>query len=305
MVATAGAITFAQVALLPNPGRGLSEYFEAASVVILYVVAAVVVAVLASSLRTQRNAAQDTLANLEATRDQLVREERLGAVGRLASALAHEIRNPVAMIVSSLAMARSGGVERNERPELDALVEQEAGRLERLTADFLAFARQRPPALESTHVEVAIGYVAGLAQAQLLAAGLEVAIDVEPGLEAEVDPFQIHQALLNLVVNAIAAAPSGSVIRLGAARAGGPAAAVRRERRVGGRGSRPRAHLRAVLQHAPLRNGPRPGDRSQHCARPRRRAAARGEPLREGAFHARSSFRAGPVVHGGGPWLTS
>lgn len=220
VVATAGAITIAQVALLPSQGRALNEYFEAASVVILYIVAAVVVSVLAGSLREQRNAARTALADLEATRDQLVREERLSAVGRLAGALAHEIRNPVAMIVSSLAVARSGQSGGIARPELDALLELEAGRLERLTADFLAFARQRPPALESTRLEVAIGYVADLARAQLMEAGLEAALDIEAGLDAELDPFLIHQALLNLVVNAVAQAPTGSVIRLGANRAG-------------------------------------------------------------------------------------
>ncbi len=220
VVATAGAITVIQVALLPSQGRALSEYFEAASVVILYIVAAVVVSVLAGSLREQRNAARDALADLEATRDQLVREERLSAVGRLAGALAHEIRNPVAMIVSSLAVARSGQSGGIDRVELDVLLEQEAGRLERLTADFLTFARQRPPALEATRLDVAIGYVADLARARLLEAGLEADLEVEPGLEVEVDPFQIHQALLNLVSNAIAVAPAGTVIRLGAYSAG-------------------------------------------------------------------------------------
>lgn len=221
VVAVAGVITVVEVALLPGHGSELSEYFEAASVVILYIVAAVVVSVLSRSLREERNAARDALVELEATRDQLLREERLSAIGRLASALAHEIRNPVALIVSSLALARSARGPETERAELEALLEQEVGRLERLTADFLDFARQRPPALEPTRVEVALGYVAGLAQARLLESGLAIELEVPPELEADIDPFQIHQALLNLLLNAIAAAPAGTAIRLGAASAGG------------------------------------------------------------------------------------
>lgn len=220
VVGAAGGITLAEVALLPRHGNEASEYFEAASVVLVYAVIATVVALLARSLREERAIAERHLAELEATRDQLVREERLGAVGRLAGALAHEIRNPVAMIVSSLAMARGGGSAALERHELDAIVEHEASRLERLTADFLAFSRQPTVARQATSLATTLGYVAGLAHAKLAQAGLALTVDCPPDLEARLDPFQIHQALLNLLLNAIAAAPPGSTIGLSAGTAG-------------------------------------------------------------------------------------
>ena len=64
-------------------------------------------------------------------------------VGRLSSAIAHEIRNPVAMISSSLATAIRPGKSDSERNEMFAIAATEAARLERLTTDFLAYARPR------------------------------------------------------------------------------------------------------------------------------------------------------------------
>jgi len=221
VVAAAGGLTFGEVALLPRHVNAASEYFEAASVVLIYAMIATVVATLARDLREQQAATERHLEQLETTRDQLMREERLGAVGRLAGALAHEIRNPVAMIVSSLGMSGHAAASGLERAELDAIIREEAARLERLTADFLDFARQRPPSRRPTSLATALGYVAGLAQARLAEARLAVRVDCPAGLEASIDPYQIHQALLNLLLNAIAVAPPGSTIVLHAAAADG------------------------------------------------------------------------------------
>ncbi len=81
--------------------------------------------------------------NWRRTREQLLQEERLAAVGRLSSAIAHEIRNPVAMISSSIATAKQlAGAEREEMFEIASA---EATRLVTLTTDFLDYARPRPP----------------------------------------------------------------------------------------------------------------------------------------------------------------
>ncbi len=214
VVFAAGAITLVEVALLPHPaGTDANEYFEAASVLLMYVVVATVVAALAGQLRKERAA-------LEKAHERLLREERLAAVGRLASALAHEIRNPVAMITSSLALGRSGGATTLAPGELDLIVTQEAARLERLTADFLTFARPAAPRCELGTADTALGYVAELARAR--AAERRVSIEVKDAdgalhRPASFDPFLVHQALLNLTLNAIDAAPAGSVVLLRAA----------------------------------------------------------------------------------------
>ena len=90
------------------------------------------------------------MSELEQTRERLLIEEKLAAVGRLSSAIAHEIRNPVAMISSSLATATRGAVDPEQREMMFDIAAKEATRLEQLTNDFLAYARPRPRRSPST-----------------------------------------------------------------------------------------------------------------------------------------------------------
>ena len=218
VVSAAAAATFLEVWLDTERFQGVlpTEYFEAAGVALIYLVVGLVVAYLARQVRSEQLLAEENLAELHRTKDRLVEEEKLAAVGRLASAIAHEVRNPVTMIVSSLALARRGGAGSLPREELDEILTKEAERLERLTTDFLSYARARPPERTGCDVHSTLRYIADVTQARSLEKGVRVRVDAPEGLHASLDAFQIHQALLNLVVNGLEAAPPGSEIVLGA-----------------------------------------------------------------------------------------
>jgi len=213
VVAAAVTLTFLQVWLYFRPREvvHLSEYFEATNVMLIYIVVAVIVSFLARQVRSEQAALRRNLEELERTRDRLVEEEKLAAVGRLASAVAHEIRNPVSLIVSSLQLAREGRGSLST-DELQEIVSAEAARLEKLTSDFLLSARQRPPERQPTALADVVEYVESLARGRALEAGVELVVDCPGSATAEVDPFQLHQALLNLVLNAVeASGPGGRV----------------------------------------------------------------------------------------------
>jgi signal transduction histidine kinase len=193
---------------------GTTEYFEATNVVLVYGVVAPVVALLVGRLRREQGKLRHSLAELERARDRLVSEEKLAAVGRFASAIAHEVRNPVAMIVSSLELAKDASTDAARRDEWREVAGTEARRLEALTGDFLLYARQRKPEKHRTPVATTVGYVAGLAQARLSQAGLQLTVQCAEDLVAPFDPFQVHQALLNLMMNACDATPSGGLITM-------------------------------------------------------------------------------------------
>jgi signal transduction histidine kinase len=63
-------------------------------------------------------------------------------------------------------------------------------------------------------VDTALGYVAGLCKGRLAEAGLRLDVRCPQGLAADIDPFQVHQAVLNLVVNAIDASKVGDRLLL-------------------------------------------------------------------------------------------
>lgn len=202
-------------------GRTVSdpaEYFEAANVALIYVTVALVAALIAAELRRERAEVESHLRQLEATRDELVRKERLAAVGRLASAVAHEIRNPVTLIASSLALARREGEGALPRTELDAIVAHEIGRLEKLITDFLSYARERAPERRPTALAPLLNAIASLARARAVDRGVEIRVSAEEELVADLDPYLVQQALLNLLGNALDAAPAGGRIDLAAVR---------------------------------------------------------------------------------------
>ena len=125
-------------------GLKFGEYIEAGAMSVIYSVMGVLVWLLINNLRAREARFVRNLEELERTRQQLLSEEKLAAIGRLSRAIAHEIRNPVAMISSSLATATRPGQDETEREEMFAIAAKEAVRLERLTTDFLV-SRAAPP----------------------------------------------------------------------------------------------------------------------------------------------------------------
>ncbi len=134
---------------------------------------------------------------------------RLAYVGTLASGLAHEIRNPLNSLNLNMQMLEEEIAEHGKPPSgprLLSIARAEIGRLERLVTDFLAYAR--PRALELAEVPASDLLERTGAVVAPEAARRGVALEVEDGsagARLEVDPEQIHQVLLNLARNALAA----------------------------------------------------------------------------------------------------
>ena len=210
------ALTFLKLAIWGRTHATVTmdEWFEAVSVALIYIVVAAVVAILVSELRDERARLADSLLDLGRARDRLVEEEKLAAVGRLSSAIAHEIRNPVAMIVSSLDLARRKGCAAPGAEPLCAIASQEARRLETLTGDFLSYAGPKAPRLVPTSATTLVGYVVELARAHADARGVAVEGSAPDALVLYADPHQLQQALLNLVLNGVEAAGRGGRVSL-------------------------------------------------------------------------------------------
>src|SRR5437868_11917805 len=89
-----------------HPPLDIGEYYEAAITSLTFLVVAVAVWWLVNDARIKGARLARNLQELERTREKLLQEEKLAAVGRFSSAIAHELRNPVAMIASSIATAK-------------------------------------------------------------------------------------------------------------------------------------------------------------------------------------------------------
>jgi signal transduction histidine kinase len=95
-----------------------------------------------------------------------------------------------------------------------ARIRSELAALSKVVEEFLDYARARPPVREEVDLARVLGEVADLVQP--LAAGRDVSLSLEGAAMAKADGEQLRRAALNLVRNAVEAAPSGSVVEIAA-----------------------------------------------------------------------------------------
>lgn len=172
---------------------------------------------------------------LARTQEELVKRERLAALGELAAVVAHEVRNPLGVIFNSL-----GSLRRLLRPTGDGamlldIVEEEADRLDRMVHDLLDFARPNEPALEAEPVDGLLRDALQVVRPEQLPAQVHFDLDLAPNLPPVlIDARMIRQVLSNLVLNGVQAMPRGGTLRIRARRDG--ASMVRIELRDSGSG---------------------------------------------------------------------
>jgi len=144
---------------------------------------------------------QDLTDSLE-MEQRLRRADRLAAVGRLASAMAHEIRNPLASISGSVQLLMEGTDVSDQDRRLMGIVVHEAERLSRLLTDFLAFARpSRPNPAPFAVADLFDELVAMLKQDHRFH-GITFIREENPDDHCIADRGLLQQALWNLAINA-------------------------------------------------------------------------------------------------------
>jgi two-component system sensor histidine kinase PilS (NtrC family) len=146
------------------------------------------------------------ISDLKEVQELHMRAERLEAVAELSASLAHEIRNPLASIRSSVEqLARSKHADEDER-FLSGLIVRESDRLSRLLSEFLDFARVR-----ATHFAPLDLHSVVVAVVRLIRAHPDCRPDAVISIEGEHtllegDEDLLHRVVANLVLNAVQAA---------------------------------------------------------------------------------------------------
>jgi two-component system, NtrC family, sensor histidine kinase PilS len=146
-----------------------------------------------------------------------MRAQRLEGVAELSASLAHEIKNPLASIRSAVEQLSRMPRATPDEQVLATLVLRESDRLSRLLSEFLDFARVRVTQTAPVDVAALVATVARLAAAHPdCPAGVTVQCLVPPGRDTMVegDGDLLHQAVFNLALNAVQAAPPGTHVTI-------------------------------------------------------------------------------------------
>ena len=163
------------------------------------------------------------LDSLESINTQLQVSERLAALGRITAGVAHEVKNPLNSMRLWLENLKESLPAEADGASLQAVqvLDKEIDRLDAVVKRFLDFTRPMDIRLEATQLAELLREVLEVAQPQLQKSGIQLAqllpIDVP---EVYVDRALLKQAVLNLVLNAAEAMPSGGQLRLVLSRRG-------------------------------------------------------------------------------------
>ncbi len=130
------------------------------------------------------------------------RQEKLSSLGVLAAGVAHEIRNPLTSIKARLFTQQSLLEEKSEALEDNAFITEEISRLEKIVADFLAFARPSEPQMIALKATQPFRDLEGLFRPALTKANIELKKEFLADPHIQADPAQLKQVLINLVQNA-------------------------------------------------------------------------------------------------------
>ncbi len=149
----------------------------------------------------------DELAHAQA---ELVRHERLAALGELAAVMAHEVRNPLGVIFNSLTSLKRMLKPSGELEMLLSIVQEEAERLNRIVGDLLDFARPYEPVRTLLELEPLIDSALQAAVQSAHAPQVKVGSEYPASLPLfQVDGHLLRQAVVNLALNGIQAMPRG------------------------------------------------------------------------------------------------
>jgi two-component system NtrC family sensor kinase len=147
--------------------------------------------------------------------EQLRHADRLATIGQLAAGIAHELNNPLGDILGFAQLA-------SNHPDLDEDVYQDLVKIVKSTLyareiikKILYFGRQTHPKEAQTDLNKLIGEWMDFFESRCAKSGIQIVVERDEGLPiVNGDPAQLNQVLVNVVVNAIQAMPTGGTLTI-------------------------------------------------------------------------------------------
>lgn len=193
-----------------DPAFALEKSLE----MVLYFAVGLVAGVLVDREHATQRSLRRTLADRDRMASQLLRSERLAAVGRLSAGLAHEIRNPLASISGAAEVIGDDFPAGHPKAGLVGILRDESRRLNDVLTRFLTFARGAPATTAPFDLVAEARAVAALAAQRPGASGSVTVAGAEGLPRAIGSGEQVRQVLLNLVLNGLAAAGADGRVEL-------------------------------------------------------------------------------------------
>jgi signal transduction histidine kinase len=148
-------------------------------------------------------------------RNQMSRAEHLATLGEMATGLAHEIRNPLAGIAGVIEIIGRDLPATSPARAVIKDVRLEVAQINRILTDLLHTARPHPPEVRPSDLNTTVEHAVMLARQQVLSKPIKIELEKDSALPlVEHDSDQIHQVMLNLLLNAVQAIEGAGTVRI-------------------------------------------------------------------------------------------
>lgn len=158
---------------------------------------------------------QERTRELEQARDQLVQAEKLAAIGQLAAGVAHEINNPIGVMLGFAQVLLKRTPEDSPMYKPLATIEREGLRCKKIVQNLLDFARHSKPNLERVNINQVIDDALELIEHRTGNSQVRLIKTYSPNLPTILaDANQLQQVFLNILLNAYQAMPDGGELNV-------------------------------------------------------------------------------------------
>lgn len=157
-----------------------------------------------AELKQSIDSLEKTNRELRQAQEEIIKSEKLASVGRLASGVAHEIGNPIGIVLGYLNFLKSNDLKGEERTDFIARIEAEIDRINRTIRNLLDFSRPSKGEVKSVSVHQIILDMLEMLKPQPMMADIELLVDQQADRDAVLaDPDRLKQVFLNIAMNAV------------------------------------------------------------------------------------------------------
>ena len=152
--------------------------------------------------------------NLKRKDLQMMQSEKLAALGEMAASFVHGIRNPLG-IISGSAETLKKKIPEPVQSEMIQFIREESERINRMLTNFLEFAKPKPPTFQEVNLKDILRRTVDLSSIPARERGVQVVQEYpQDKVSLFLDSEQIHEAFVNLELNALEAMPAGGTLRI-------------------------------------------------------------------------------------------
>ena len=159
-------------------------------------------------------------ASIQEAREELIRQERISTIGRLASSIVHDLRNPLASIYGGAEMVMDGQLSEAQLRRVAGNIYRSSRAINDLLQELVDVSRGRTQAPEVCRLSEVIAAASDVQASPAEQQGVRIDAAIDPSIELPLERARIERVFLNLIGNALEAMPNGGCVEIRAERNG-------------------------------------------------------------------------------------